>query len=61
MHPMMMREIAKMRSAEQLGEAGAERRPGRDGRWRSAIGWTLVGFGLRLAGSRESVRIEGRA
>ena len=61
MHPMMMREIAKMRSAERLGEAGAGRRPSRDGRWRSAIGWTLVWAGLRLARSRESIRIEGRA
>ena len=61
MHPAVMAEIAKMR-AEELRKEARPRSPGRRHALREAVGWKLVGAGLRLAGSTAiAARIGGRA
>ena len=59
MHPNVMSEIAKMR-AEELRRDARPRGRNQSHRLREKLGWTLVGAGLRLAGSASiAARIGG--
>ena len=61
MHPFVMEEILKMR-AEELRKDARPRGPGGRHAVREAVGWKLVGAGLRLVGSAAiAARIGGRA